>query len=56
MDKVMCPIMQKEIEDVVCFDIHMRVEGLAPDWTVPEEVLLTPDYKKICLSCTNHRE
>ena len=37
-------------------DIHMNVEGLAPEWTIPEKVLETPDYKKICLQCPNHRD
>lgn len=56
MSKIKCPLMQEEIEDDVCFDIHMKVEGLAPDWTVPKKVLSTPDYQKICTSCPNHRE
>ena len=37
-------------------DIHMNVEGLAPDWTIPKEVLKKADYKQICLNCPNHRE
>ena len=56
MNKLICPIMQGEIDDAVCFDIHMQVEGLAPDWTIPKKVLQTPDYQKICLSCPNHRD
>lgn len=54
--KVNCPLMGMEIEDGICFDIHMNVEGLAPDWTIPDKVLEIPDYKKICLQCKNHRE
>ena len=37
-------------------DIHMNVEGLAPDWTIPDEVLKKMDYKNICLNCPNHRD
>lgn len=55
-NKIKCPLMEAEIEDEVCFDIHMKVEGLAPDWTVPEKVIHTPDYQNICLACPNHRE
>ena len=29
---VMCPILKKQIDDTVCYDIHMNVEGLLPDW------------------------
>lgn len=53
---VMCPLMESEIDDGICFDIHMNVEGLAPDWTIPDEVLKIADYKQICLKCPNHRE
>jgi hypothetical protein len=44
------------IEDGICFDIHMNVEGLAPDWTIPEAVRKVTGYKEICLKCPNHRE
>lgn len=54
--KLSCPIMKEMIEDGVCFDIHMFVEGLAPSRTVPKKVAENPKYKEICLSCPNHRE
>lgn len=54
--KVKCPLMETEIEDGICFDIHMNVEGLAPDWTIPDKVLKTSNYKEICLKCANHRD
>ena len=55
-DFTLCPLLEKKIEDAVCFDIHMNVEGLAPDWTIPPGVLAVENYKEICLSCPNHRE
>lgn len=54
--KIKCPLLVTEIEDVICFDIHMNVEGLAPDWTIPEAVRKVTGYKEICLKCPNHRE
>ena len=51
-----CTILGTEIEDGICFDIHMNVEGLAPDWTIPEAVRKVTGYKEICLKCPNHRE
>nr|DAO99434.1 MAG TPA: hypothetical protein [Caudoviricetes sp.]DAZ40739.1 MAG TPA: hypothetical protein [Caudoviricetes sp.] len=54
--KIKCPLLGNEIEDGICFDIHMNVEGLAPDWTIPEAVLKVEDYKEICSKCSNHRE
>ena len=55
-NKIQCPIMEMEIDDGICFDIHMKVEGLAPDWTIPEAVRKVTGYKEICLKCPNHRE
>ena len=55
-DFTLCPLLEKKIEDAVCFDLHMNVEGMAPDWTIPPEVLAVENYKEICLSCSNHRE
>lgn len=54
--KIKCPLLESKIEDEICFDIHMYVEGMAPDWSVPQKVLEKPEYKKICLECPNHRE
>lgn len=54
--KIKCPLMETEIDEGTCFDIHMNVEGLAPDWTIPDKVLKKSDYKQVCLKCPNHRE
>lgn len=56
MAEVNCPLMGKKIEDVICFDIHMVVEGVAPERTAPKKVIQTPGYRDICLKCPNHRE
>ena len=54
--KINCPLVESEIDDEICLDIHMNVEGLAPDWTIPEAVRKVTGYKEICLKCPNHRE
>ncbi len=56
MKKVKCPLMKENIDDVICFDIHMVVEGSAPEYTAPEKAVHTPGYKKICLNCPNHKD
>ena len=56
MAEVNCPLMGKKIEDVICFDIHMVVEGVAPERTAPKKVIQTPGYRDICLKCPSHRE
>ena len=49
-----CPLMEKAIDDGTCFDIHMVVEGEAPDWTAPEKAVKHKDRNKSCLACENH--
>lgn len=56
MRKVDCPLMEGAIDDTICFDIHMVVEGVAPEYTAPEKVTRTPGYQDICLKCQNHRD
>ena len=56
MAKINCPLMDGEIDEGICFDIHMVVEEMAPEWTAPEKAVRTPGYKDICLKCPNHRD
>lgn len=56
MAEINCPLMGENIDDVICFDIHMVVEGCAPESTAPEKAVQTPGYKDICLKCKYHRE
>ena len=55
MEKLKCPLMENIIDDAICFDIHMVVDGGAPEYTAPEKAIQTPGYKDICLNCPNHR-
>lgn len=56
MAAVECPLMGGIIDDGICFDIHMVVEGAAPEWTAPEKAVRIKGYKDICLNCPNHRD
>lgn len=56
MKKVNCPLMEEKIEDVICFDIHMVVDGGAPEFTAPRKAIQVPKYREICLKCPHHRE
>ncbi len=56
MTKINCPLMEESIDDVVCFDIHMVVEGGAPDFTAPKKAVQTLGFRDICLNCPNHRD
>ena len=37
MKKVDCPLMDECVDDAICFDIHMVVEGCAPKFTAPKK-------------------
>ncbi len=52
---IKCPLLKKNIDDGICFDISMVAEHLAPARTMPNEILEIKDYEKICLNCPNHR-
>ena len=56
MKKVDCPLMDECVDDAICFDIHMVVEGCAPKFTAPKKAVQTPDFRKICMNCPNHRD
>lgn len=56
MKKIDCPLMESDIDDVICFDIHMVVDGGAPEYTAPEKAIQVPGYREICLRCPHHRE
>lgn len=56
MAKVKCPLMGADIDDVICFDIHMVVDGGAPEFTAPAKAVQTPGFREICLRCPNHRD
>ena len=46
MKKVDCPLMDECVDDAICFDIHMVVEGCAPKFTAPKKAVQTPDFKE----------
>ena len=55
MEGKYCPLVEDIIDDGVCFDIHMVVEGDAPDWTAPEKAVKHKDRNRICKNCEHHR-
>ena len=52
---VYCPLLGKNIEIPICFDISMVVDDGAPRWTAPEEAYID-NFEKICSACPNHRD
>ena len=56
MEMIDCPLMGEKIDGRICFDIHMVVEGAAPEWTAPERAIHVKGYKNLCRQCPNHRD
>lgn len=54
MENRECPLMGEKINDVTCFDIHMVVEGMAPERTAPKKAVQNPNRNDICLKCPYH--
>lgn len=54
--RMLCPLTNTEIDSGICFDIHMVVEGCAPDYTAPHEAVSIENFKDICNSCKYHRD
>lgn len=52
--KVKCPVMNKAIEEVVCFDICLVAEGTSPESELPIGFTLTDELAQRCLNCPNH--
>lgn len=52
---VKCPLMEREITAGECFDIHMVVDGWAPEWTAPTKATSVDGYVDICKNCIYHR-
>lgn len=50
-----CPLIGK-IKEEICFDINMVADDLAPEGTIPKEILKIENYKKVCQECKFHNK
>lgn len=49
-----CPLLGRNIDEGICFDISMVAEHMAPERTAPDEAIQKENFREICLSCPNH--
>lgn len=54
-ERYYCPLMEEEIDDGICFDIHCVVGG-NPKWIAPQKIFEKKEYIDICLKCPHHRD
>ncbi len=55
-EKVFCQITQEEIIRLICEDVSTAAEEMQPARFAPEEFRRMPNWKEICMNCTNHPE
>lgn len=53
---IMCPLVNRGINTLVCEDMQLVAEQAAPAFTAPDEMTAIPNYMEICLACKNHFE
>lgn len=52
---VECPLLNKKIDELICFDIHGVVQGISPKSEAPKEIFENKNYTEICKKCKYHR-
>ncbi len=54
--KFFCPILEREIESIDCFDAALVYEEVSPLSELPEEMSFTDENQNRCLKCKHHPE
>ena len=50
----LCPILNKEIEDDICFLTATVAEGITPHADGEPQIINSPEFPQACLHCKNH--
>ena len=53
-DKVLCPLVDVEIEDIDCIETRDAVDGLMLERSIPAEYKQKEGWKEICRKCKYH--
>ncbi|MBO6304507.1 MAG: hypothetical protein J6M62_05435 [Selenomonadaceae bacterium] len=53
---VFCPLVNRDIGDLLCEDIAYVSEKAIPARFAPKEFRNVPNFEKICMACANHQE
>lgn len=51
-----CPILNKEIDGMECFDAALVFEEISPVSKLPDRMQFTKENQSICLKCKYHAE
>lgn len=53
--KVNCPIIEKGINEIDCYEVHTVLWGYAKEDILKKEIRQTEGYQSICEKCPHHR-
>lgn len=53
-DYVMCPLVDKEIENIDCIETSDAVDGMLKKDSVPDRFKRKKDWEEICKNCKWH--
>lgn len=51
-----CPLMEGNVDELVCIDIQLVAEEMYPPYTAPKKAVNTENFKEICLDCKYHMD
>lgn len=55
MSKIMCPLVDQEVETIDCLENTDIIDGFISDEShIPDIFKVKKDYKDICKKCPNH--
>ena len=53
-DKILCPMVDKEIDDIDCIENRDVADGVITIDSIPKEYTLKQNWKDICKNCKYH--
>lgn len=55
-DKKYCPLVRREITELICEDVSAVAEEMQPARFAPSEFREVVDWREICMGCSEHPE
>lgn len=53
-DYVVCPLVDRQIENIDCIENSDAVDGMLKKNSIPERFRVKPDWEEICKRCRWH--
>ncbi len=56
MSKIMCPLVDKEIQDIDCVENSDIANGMFKESNLPDIYKVKKNWREICQNCKNNRD